>query len=230
MPRRAAIFAILACLWACSGGGEPAQVPSASLPPARRFAPYEHKLDLPVAAGAGLKGSVPVKFELADDGRLLGLPMSAAGMYVFQTGGTVCALKIVEQPHALPDLPVARDYACACALDGKLYVFGGRADFAEFTAFAHRYDPKTRQWEELPSIPHPRQRAAAAALHGSIYLIGGYCGEESVLVHSFDPAANQWREAGRLSEARYAACAASAQGAVYCIGGWVSCRHEVSDG
>jgi hypothetical protein len=244
MLRCLTAIGFLLCLFACSEEPakdvEPPEEPpptgglalstAITFPDAKRFAPYEHKVKLTVEAKLPLKGKVPDRFMFSKDGRLLGVPRSPAGEYEFTVGEGKCSLKVVEQPHALPDVPVACDYACACTHDGKIYLFGGRADIADFTGFAHSFDPAAKKWEELPGMPHPKQRASAAALGGKIYVIGGYSGEESVLVHIFDPEKKAWSEGPMLTEARYAGCAVAVGGKIYYIGGWISCRHSAGCG
>jgi hypothetical protein len=237
-----AVFSLLMFLCACSEEPEkPAETPvpdemeqllaeqgiptGIELPATARFIPYQGVNITISDAQPLLKGNVPDTLKLSEDGRLLGVIRSPAGSYEFSVQKNSYLLKVLEQPHALPDVPVACDYACACGHEGKLYLFGGRADVADFTGFAHRFDPEKRKWERLPSMPYPKQRACAAALGGKIYVIGGYCGEESVIVNIFDPQKNEWSEGPMTSVARFAGCAAVAEGKIYYIGGWISCHH-----
>ncbi len=241
MLKHIAIIGVLFCLCACSDEPvKPAEapvpdemkrflaeqgiLPGVELPAAVRFIPY-HRVNISVSGTQPLlKGNVPDTLKLSKDGQLLGVLRSPAGSYQFSVGENEYLLHVLEQPHALPDVPVACDYACACTLEGKVYLFGGRADIADFTGYAHRYDTATRKWEELPSMPRPKQRASAAALEGRIYVIGGYSGEESALVAVFDPRKKEWSEGPPVAQARYAGCAAVAGTKIYYIGGWMQCR------
>ncbi len=195
------------------------------LAPAKRFAPYEYKLATNAGEKPLLTGSVPDKVMTSEDGRLLGVVRGPAGEYSFKAGEMEYVLEVADQPHALPDVPVACDRACACALGGRIYLFGGRIERASHSGFAHCYDPGTKKWRELPSML-PRQRAAAAALEGKIYVIGGHAGDDTPVVEIYDSESGEWSDGPPLKAARYGACAAVAGGRLYCIGGWLSCSHK----
>ena len=70
-------------------------------------------------------------------------------------------------------MPTARSGGVAVALDGKIYVAGGRVprgnDFAV-------YDPATDQWEVLPDLPSQRNHIAGAAINGRVHIVGGRLG------------------------------------------------------
>ena len=49
-------------------------------------------------------------------------------------------------------MPTARSELAAAALDGRIYVAGGIAQWGTTAAF-EAYDPATDRWEELPPLP-----------------------------------------------------------------------------
>jgi N-acetylneuraminic acid mutarotase len=251
MSKYILILGLVLCLFACSEetpkppvGGAPVadkdtespqdktsekQDKDITLPTAKRFAPHEWVPKPDPKKKPPLTGNVPDRLIASEDGRLLVLPRSPAGKYEFKVGEIRCSLTVVDQPHALPDVPVACDRACACALDGKVYVFGGRIEQASHTGFAHFYNPATKKWSELPSML-PRQRAAGVALNGQIYVIGGHAGDDTPVVEIFDPEKKEWSDGPPLKAARYGGCAAVVDGRIYYIGGWLSCHHKHIDG
>ena len=251
MSKYILIVGLMLCLFACSeempkppAGGAPANAdtkqpprreepnePGGSLvlPSVKRFAHYEWILRERIKGKMVLKGNVPDRIITSQDGRLLGVLRSPAGDYEFKAGEIHCSLTVVDQPHALPDIPVTCDRACACALDGRIYVFGGRIEQASHTGFAHCYNPTTKKWSELPSML-PRQRAAAVTLNKKIYVIGGHAGDDTSVVEIFDPEKKEWSDGPPLKTARYGGCAAVVDGRIYYIGGWVSCHHKHIEG
>lgn len=200
-----------------------------TLPPAKRFTPCEWIPWQGSKEKMILAGNVPDRVIASEDGRLLGVVRSPAGEYEFKAGEIACKLIVVDQPHALPDVPVACDRACACALEGRIYVFGGRVEQASHTGFAHSYDPAAKKWEELPSML-PRQHASAVAMGGRIYVIGGHAGDDTTVVEIYDPQEAEWAYGPALKKARYGGCAAVLDDRIYYLGGWVSCHHAHEDG
>ena len=61
---------------------------------------------------------------------------------------------------SLPQMPAGREHLAAVALDGKLYVAGGRLG-GNRNAF-ERYDPAANTWESLAPLPTARSGIAAA--------------------------------------------------------------------
>lgn len=91
-------------------------------------------------------------------------------------------------------MPTARSGGVAVALDGKIYVAGGRvprgSDFAA-------YDPVTNTWEVLPNLPSQRNHLAGAAINGRIHIVGGRLGNglspnKSDANEAFDPQTKTW--------------------------------------
>jgi N-acetylneuraminic acid mutarotase len=76
----------------------------------------------------------------------------------------------------LPDLPIQRNHLAVVAIEGKVYVAGGRfgAGFnSERTAALEVYDPATNAWTARAPLPAPRGGVASVAADGCLYVIGG---------------------------------------------------------
>jgi N-acetylneuraminic acid mutarotase len=66
-------------------------------------------------------------------------------------------------------LNTASAYLCACAINDKIYVMGGRHTY-DF----ERYDVSTDSWTKLTQLPFQLKSAAAVSLNGRLYIIGGF--------------------------------------------------------
>jgi hypothetical protein len=70
-------------------------------------------------------------------------------------------------------LPRARGGGVAVALDGKIYVAGGRPPHGRDFAV---YDPASDNWTVLADMPSQRNHIAGAAIAGKIWVAGGRLG------------------------------------------------------
>jgi N-acetylneuraminic acid mutarotase len=131
---------------------------------------------------------------------------------------------IVSHPgewHYAATMPEPVDHAAAAALDGYIYVAGGRIENLVTNKF-WRYDPVEDQWSELPSMPYPRYGPRLEAAGGKLYLLGGQAShgndDQSLLI--FDPATNEWKsEQYALGTPRFAAASAVIDNRIYLVGG-----------
>ncbi len=118
-------------------------------------------------------------------------------------------------------MPTARGAGVAVALDGRIYVAGGRPprgnDFAV-------YDPATNSWETLPNLPSQRNHFTGAAIEGRIHLVGGRLGHglspDMTTVHEvYDPATRTWTTAAPMLRARSGMNGVMARGCFHVWGG-----------
>ena len=102
---------------------------------------------------------------------------------------------------ALPTLPVGRSEAMGATVNGKLYVFGGFADYtAVGTNRADCYDPATKTWKQIADIPVGLSHSGTAADDRYVYLAGGYSWNSSHTaqlygtrtVYRYDTINNTW--------------------------------------
>jgi len=118
-------------------------------------------------------------------------------------------------------MPTARSGGVAVALDGKIYVAGGRVprgnDFAV-------YDPATDKWEVLPILPSQRNHITGAAINGRIHIVGGRLGNglsplKSDANEVFDPQTKTWTTAAPMLRGRSGINGVVAQGCFHVWGG-----------
>ncbi len=164
-----------------------------------------------------------------------GAPMPAAasdfavatlGTHIFVSGGSGRAQGLLEEydvaanrwtsrsPNSVP-----RVHHAAVAVDGAIYVIGGRGTPERL----ERYDPVGDHWTRLPDLPHPKENPYAVAAGGRIYVLGGMdsAGEaEYARFEVFDPRTGEWRELAPLPTRRTDIAMVAMRGRIYVLGGW----------
>ncbi len=143
-------------------------------------------------------------------------------------------------------MSIAREDAFAAAVDGTLYVAGGRnhegTPFADAECGRPDIDAATYvppaapeadpifTWSEGTPMPTGRYFGAAVVVDDIIYTIGGL--EEGdptgVVVEAYDPASDSWETKAALPEGRFNMSAAALGGVIYVFGG-AEVSGEVAD-
>ena len=104
------------------------------------------------------------------------------------------------------DMPTARYLATAVAVDGKIYVMGGRTLSATGSggpvSANEVYDPSTDSWSTATSMPAPIRGHAACAYGGKIYVFGGNTGSYQTTVLIYDPSTDSWSTGTSMPAAR----------------------------
>lgn len=125
----------------------------------------------------------------------------------------------------LPDLPAPRDHVVGGAIDGVIYVAGGRdSSIFAVSGAVYAFDPAAGRWQERASMPTPRGGAAAAVLDGRLYLFGGE-GDRSVAsgvfdqTEAYDPLTDRWESLPPMPTPRHGTGAAALDGRIYVPGG-----------
>jgi len=133
-------------------------------------------------------------------------------------------------------MPVAREDAFAVAVDGTLFVAGGRdhegTPFAETEAGRPALDAASPPppepepdvmiaWSKGTPMPTPRYFGATAVVDDIIYTIGGLEAESptGIVVEAYDPAGDRWDTVAALPEGRFNLPAAVLGGIIYVFGG-----------
>jgi N-acetylneuraminic acid mutarotase len=144
-------------------------------------------------------------------------------------GGAVAQASVydpaTDEWEALPDLPEPLDHVVGEAVDGVVYVIGGRD--AAITAHSPRvyaYDPDDGEWTAREPMPTSRTRACAAVIDGLIVVLGG---EGHAIdptgvfpeVEAYDPAADEWLRLPEMPSPRHGTGAATVGDAIFVPGG-----------
>jgi N-acetylneuraminic acid mutarotase len=114
------------------------------------------------------------------------------------------------------DMPTPRNHAAIGAVNGKIYVIGGRhgnafIGRASNTDVVEGYDPATDQWGPLLTrMPTPRSALAWGTYKGKIYVAGGELQNARMAaafraVEAYDPATNSWSTLPSLEFPRHGA-------------------------
>ena len=116
-------------------------------------------------------------------------------------------------------MPTARNHAAIGAVNGKIYVLGGRVASpfiggnASNTDVVEEYDPAVDSWGALRArMLAPRSGTAFGTYGGRIYLAGGEFQNRAMAgvfrdLEAFDAAANQWSTLPTLPLARHGSAA-----------------------
>ncbi len=122
-------------------------------------------------------------------------------------------------------MPTARHHAASAAVNGKLYVIGGRVVEVSSTVNVNVnevYDPEKNTWTSLAPMPSKRSGIAAAANFDSvgIYVFGGE--EPSKTFNNnerYDIRTNMWFIETPMPTARHGLGVASVDNRIYVLGG-----------
>lgn len=125
------------------------------------------------------------------------------------------------------DMNVYRHSHCACALNGRIFVIGGKGKYESILLSVECYDPATEGWFFVPSLPKPIFGASAAALGPNIIVAGGIACEAekpSILsvqnvVYSFNPTSAGWTRLHQLRFPRCLSALVNVEGRLYLCGG-----------
>ena len=119
-------------------------------------------------------------------------------------------------------LPQATVDAGGAALDGKLYMVGGKTASSHLTTL-RIYDPVDDAWSTGPNLPGPGvENPSVTAAQGRLYVFGGSTGPFSGAVNNaaaFNPTTSQWTTLTPMPTARGGATAQAVGGLIYVAGG-----------
>jgi Kelch motif len=121
-----------------------------------------------------------------------------------------------------PPMRFPRHHAGVAALDGRLYVVGGRGFTRYALPYAERFDPETGRWQTLAPLPQGAGGLAAVALGGELVAIGGGDDPEGWVTGAtwaYDPETEGWRRLPNLVHARHGHGAASVGARAFVFGG-----------
>ncbi|MCG8440220.1 MAG: hypothetical protein MI723_00275, partial [Caulobacterales bacterium] len=120
--------------------------------------------------------------------------------------------------------PTARNSAAGVALDGRLYVVGGRRVDAGSNRELEVYDPTTDRWDSLAPMPNAQGGLAAGVSGGRIIAFGGeYFRPEPGGVHAetwiYEPEQDRWRAGPDMATPRHGLGGVTIGERVYAVGG-----------
>lgn len=125
-----------------------------------------------------------------------------------------------HSPATVPPLPTPRISPGVAALDGLLYVVGGRIG-EDAVATVESYDPKTDRWVRRAPMPLPRFGPAVCTGDGLLFVIGGSDKENYYKrdVQAYDPRENRWSLRAPMPWRQYGFVCGTYKGRLHLIGG-----------
>ncbi len=125
------------------------------------------------------------------------------------------------QWYAGPAMPAPRHGAAVAALNGQIYVIGGRDQSGYPIDNAIRFDPATQQWSPAGTLDHGRASGAAFVLNGTMLVSGGRREDGNIMddVEEYDPINNTWFEDSECSNEREGHAAFAIGNHAYAFGG-----------
>lgn len=120
------------------------------------------------------------------------------------------------------NMPTARFWFTACAVEGKIHAIGGtRSISAPYLPTVEEYDPATDTWTRRANMPTARDGHVATVVDGKIYVIGGEPSAQASIptVEAYDPVTDAWTQKANMPTRRTFACAGAVSGKIYVISG-----------
>jgi N-acetylneuraminic acid mutarotase len=147
----------------------------------------------------------------------------------FRGGGAVADFSAYDPAadswQELPALSSPRDHLTAGAIDGLVYVAGGRrGQIHTHIDTLEAFDPATGAWEQRAPMPTSRGGIAGAVLEGRFYVFGGEGNQSTASgvydnAEAYDPQTDTWQELTPMRTPRHGMGAAVIDGVIYVPGG-----------
>jgi len=136
--------------------------------------------------------------------------------------------------ETLPPLRYRRDHLVAAAVNGRIYVMGGRDRPVYDLAFNEVFDPTTRTWDLRAPMPTGRSGHTAGVWKDRVYVFGGEGNPASPIgiynqVEVYDPASDQWAQLDPMPVGRHATVAVPLGDRIYLPGGSIRQGGFVTD-
>ena len=123
----------------------------------------------------------------------------------------------------LANMPRINWAQSAVAVNGKIYVLGGRCHSADGPyASVDVYDPQTNKWTTVSDMPTGRSSLTACVLDGNIFAIGGWYHSGSSFydkVETYDPERDEWKTDHPVPFKRAVLASIVLDGKIYVYGG-----------
>jgi N-acetylneuraminic acid mutarotase len=122
-------------------------------------------------------------------------------------------------------LPITLGASSGCAINNKIYVFGGAVSgpYGTIVDSVYEYTPSSDTWSQKSHLPKPLSSAVAQTVNGKIYLIGGAPEGFNLAynsVYEYDPVSDTWDTTKTpMPTARFNHSSAVVDGKIYVFGG-----------
>lgn len=125
----------------------------------------------------------------------------------------------------LPSLPESRDHLMAGAIDGVIYLAGGRlGGISSHQPTLWAFDPSDDSYRTRTAMPTSRGGAAVAVADGRLVVVGGEGNPDAesgvfANVEAYDPASDSWEQLEPMRTPRHGMAAAAVDDVVFVPGG-----------
>ena len=100
-------------------------------------------------------------------------------------------------------MPEAKENHSVCAIDGLIYVMGGRSYDKLAMASVHRFDPVANLWRAVAPMLTARFTFTSCVLGGSIRVAGGHNGSRNMdSVEQYSVISDSWSPVTPMGQAR----------------------------
>ena len=114
------------------------------------------------------------------------------------------------------DMPHARGFLSADAVNGKIYVVAGWQQTSA-TNIVGEYDPSTDRWIEKSPLPVSISHHGSTSVDNILYIAGG--ANDPKGLWAYDPLIDEWSEKTRMPTSRQSLALTAVDGIIYAIGG-----------
>jgi N-acetylneuraminic acid mutarotase len=121
-------------------------------------------------------------------------------------------------------MPTSRDHLASAAIDGDIYVIGGRqpekGPLFKNLGTNEMYDSSQDRWISKEKLPTNRSGMSAAVVNGSIYVLGGESTTDTYDNNErYDPTSNSWTIEEPMLSPRHGIAAVAIDDKIYVIAG-----------
>lgn len=149
------------------------------------------------------------------------------GDHIYLAGGLAGAMyryhPASDSYDTLPSPGGERDHSSVVALNGEIWVIGGRSSFGGTTNSVRIYNPANEQWRDGPAMNDARSGFGAAVVQGQIMVVGGEVfGDSSfslTTLEVFAPSTGQWHRGPPLPVPLHGLGAVEFDGKLFTAGG-----------
>jgi N-acetylneuraminic acid mutarotase len=113
-------------------------------------------------------------------------------------------------------MPTPRDFVAVAALNGSVYVIGGRNAAGTAVPTVERYDTTADTWTTVAPLPAATSASHAGTILGRIYVTGGGLGTGTYV---YDPIANSWIAGPPIPTSNGFEASANANDILYVVNG-----------
>jgi hypothetical protein len=149
----------------------------------------------------------------------------SGGKSIYPTGNPLDSFEVYDSNlcywRMLEPMPLKLYHHASVAVNGGVYIFGGKDIVDEISDIVMRFDIKTEKWYTINTkLINPRFEHSAIAINNDVYLVGGMTlSSYAVTVQIFNIENNRWRYGKDFPDERKATAVTRFGNKIYVCGG-----------